>query len=72
MFESAAAVDAMLIKYLDGEESLLTSDEQWTHFWVHLRNRKGWQKKLDGGMRDIDLQSESVRSSSSGAMVEAD
>ena len=71
MFESATAMDAVLIKYLDGKESLLTSDEQWMHFWVHLRNRKGWQKKLDGGMRDINLQSGSICSSSSGAM-EAD
>ncbi|KIM59454.1 hypothetical protein SCLCIDRAFT_126125 [Scleroderma citrinum Foug A] len=56
LWMSAAAMDAVLIKYLDGEESLLTADEQWMHFWVHLRNRKGWQKKLDGGMRDINLQ----------------
>ena len=61
-------MDAVLAKYLDGKERSLTTDERWTSFWVHLRNRKGWQKKTDKGMREIDLRSAPPRSSSFGAM----
>jgi len=40
----------------------------WVSFWVHLQNRKGWQKTMDKGMQEINLQSASLQSSSSAAM----
>ncbi|KIN97548.1 hypothetical protein M404DRAFT_160167 [Pisolithus tinctorius Marx 270] len=42
---------------LDGTEHALTINELNTYFEIHLRNRKGWQKKLDKGMREADLRS---------------
>ncbi|KIN99420.1 hypothetical protein M404DRAFT_30472 [Pisolithus tinctorius Marx 270] len=51
------AVDNVFLKYLRGEEGSLTINDLGVYFEVHLRNRKGWQRKLDKGMREIDLQS---------------
>ena len=48
-------MDAVLVKYLEGKECWITVDEWWTNFWVHLQNRKGWQKQTDRGMREINL-----------------
>ncbi|KIO12167.1 hypothetical protein M404DRAFT_125937 [Pisolithus tinctorius Marx 270] len=38
-------------------EGSLTINDLGVYFEVHLRNRKGWQRKLDKGMREIDLRS---------------
>ncbi|KIO13539.1 hypothetical protein M404DRAFT_122553 [Pisolithus tinctorius Marx 270] len=51
------AVDSVFLKYLRGEEGSLTINDLGVYFEVHLRNRKGWQRKLDKGMREIDLRS---------------
>ncbi|KAL4081312.1 hypothetical protein V8B97DRAFT_2027566 [Scleroderma yunnanense] len=51
------AIDGMFLKYLQGEEQSLTINEHGTYFEVHLKNQKGWQRKLDKGMRETDLWS---------------
>ncbi|KAI6002511.1 hypothetical protein EDC04DRAFT_2908510 [Pisolithus marmoratus] len=53
------AMDGVFLKYLRGEERSLTINELRVYFEVHLRNRKGWQRKLDKGVREIDLRSQS-------------
>ncbi|KAI6035401.1 hypothetical protein F5J12DRAFT_924235 [Pisolithus orientalis] len=50
-------IDGMFMKYLRGEELSLTVSECNAYFEIHLKNRKGWQRKLDKGMREADLQS---------------
>ncbi|KAI6152628.1 hypothetical protein BKA82DRAFT_35867 [Pisolithus tinctorius] len=50
-------INGVFMKYLRGEEHALTINELNTYFEIHLRNRKGWQKKLDKGMREADLRS---------------
>ncbi|KAI6010810.1 hypothetical protein F5J12DRAFT_781793 [Pisolithus orientalis] len=42
---------------LDMTELSLTINEHNTYFKIHLKNHKGWQRKLDKGMREADLQS---------------
>jgi len=54
------AVDGVFLKYLRGEEQSLTINELETYMEVHLKNRKGWQRKLDKGVREIDLRSASI------------
>ena len=56
---SASAVDAIFVKYLQGEERSLTYGELHTYFKVYLQNRKGWQTKMDRGMREL-LRCESI------------
>ncbi|KAL4071492.1 hypothetical protein V8B97DRAFT_1960295 [Scleroderma yunnanense] len=51
------AIDGVFLKYLQGEEQSLTINERGTYFEVHLKNQKGWQRKLDKGMRETDLRS---------------
>ncbi|KAL4065136.1 hypothetical protein J3A83DRAFT_4190563 [Scleroderma citrinum] len=51
------AIDGMFLKYLQSKERLLTINDLSTYFEVHLRNWKGWQRKLDKGMKEINLQS---------------
>ena len=53
-------VDSMFLKYLQGEEWSLTINELDTYIEVHLKNRKGWQRKLDKGVREIDLHCASI------------
>ncbi|KAI6000121.1 hypothetical protein F5J12DRAFT_951289 [Pisolithus orientalis] len=50
-------IDGMFMKYLRGEELSLTVSEHNAYFEIHLKNRKGWQRKLDKGMREADLRS---------------
>ena len=54
------AVDSVFLKYLRGEERSLTINELDTYIEVHLKNRKGWQRKLDKGVREIDLRCASI------------
>jgi len=54
------AVDGVFLKYLWGEEWLLTINELKTYMEVHLKNQKGWQQKLNKGVREIDLRSVSI------------
>ncbi|KAI5985968.1 hypothetical protein EDD15DRAFT_2200347 [Pisolithus albus] len=49
-------VDRVFMKYLQGEEHSLTINDLNTYFEIHLKNRKGWQRKLDKGMREADLR----------------
>ncbi|KIO04655.1 hypothetical protein M404DRAFT_142566 [Pisolithus tinctorius Marx 270] len=42
---------------LDKTELSLTISEHNAYFKIHLKNCKGWQRKLDKGMREADLQS---------------
>ncbi|KAG6329830.1 hypothetical protein ID866_9259 [Astraeus odoratus] len=49
-------INDVLLKYLRGEEHSLTLDEHSVCYEVHLRNRKGWQKKVDHGIKEIDLR----------------
>lgn len=51
------AVNGIFLKYLQGKEASLTINDLYVHFEIHLRNRKGWQKKSDKGTREIDLRS---------------
>ncbi|KAI6027124.1 hypothetical protein EDC04DRAFT_2605991 [Pisolithus marmoratus] len=50
------AIDSVFIKYLQGEEQSLTINDLNTYFEIHLKNRKGWQRKLDKGMKEVDLR----------------
>ncbi|KAI6095655.1 hypothetical protein EDD16DRAFT_1719009 [Pisolithus croceorrhizus] len=54
-------VDSVFMKYLKGEEQLLTINDLNVYFEIHLKNRKGWQRKLDKGMKEADLQSNHYR-----------
>jgi hypothetical protein len=47
-------LDAVLKKYL-GREPLTLSDRM-TNFEIFLSNRKGWQKKVDKGLNEVDLR----------------
>ena len=58
--DAAHLVDRILIKYLQGEASSFTFDDLNVYFEVHLSNRKGWQKKVDQGAREVDLRSKSI------------
>ncbi|KAI6029751.1 hypothetical protein BKA83DRAFT_4625377 [Pisolithus microcarpus] len=49
------AVDGVFMKYLQGEEQSLTINDLNVYFEIHLKNRKGWQRKLDKGMKEADL-----------------
>ncbi|KIN97880.1 hypothetical protein M404DRAFT_100511, partial [Pisolithus tinctorius Marx 270] len=42
---------------LDKTELSLTVNERNAYLEIHLKNRKGWQRKLDKGMREADLRS---------------
>ncbi|KAI5987257.1 hypothetical protein EDD15DRAFT_2372705 [Pisolithus albus] len=53
-------VDRVFMKYLQGEEHSLTINDLNTYFEIHLKNRKGWQRKLDKGMREADLRCPSI------------
>ncbi|KAL4065526.1 hypothetical protein V8B97DRAFT_2025782 [Scleroderma yunnanense] len=50
-------VNHVLTKYLRGEQDTLAANERDVYYEIHLRNWKGWQKKVDKGFREIDLQS---------------
>ncbi|KAL4076527.1 hypothetical protein V8B97DRAFT_2021900 [Scleroderma yunnanense] len=50
-------VNHVLTKYLRGEQDTLVANERDVYYEIHLRNQKGWQKKVDKGFREIDLQS---------------
>ncbi|KAF8835305.1 hypothetical protein BDN67DRAFT_975463 [Paxillus ammoniavirescens] len=50
-----APVNHILKKYL-AHEALVLSDLS-THFDIHLKNRKGWQQKVDKGQTESDLRS---------------
>ncbi|KAI6041006.1 hypothetical protein EDC04DRAFT_2602047 [Pisolithus marmoratus] len=54
-------IDSMFMKYLQCEEWSLTINKLSSYFEIHLKNRKGWQRKLDKGMRESDLQSNHYR-----------
>ena len=47
------AINHVLKKYLAGE-TLVLSDLS-VLFDIHLRNRKGWQRKVDKGQTEADL-----------------
>ncbi|KAI5988006.1 hypothetical protein EDD15DRAFT_2172890 [Pisolithus albus] len=47
--------------YLQGEEQSLTINDLNVYFEIHLKNRKGWQRKLDKGMKEADLRSNRYR-----------
>lgn len=48
-------IDNILIKYLRGDQDALTIDDMTGEYCeIHLRNRKGWQKKQDKSFREID------------------
>ncbi|KAL4082109.1 hypothetical protein V8B97DRAFT_2020578 [Scleroderma yunnanense] len=47
------AIDGMFLKYMQGKEHSLTLNDLNTYFEIHLRNQKGWQRKLDKGIREI-------------------
>ncbi|KAI5982067.1 hypothetical protein EDC04DRAFT_2616953 [Pisolithus marmoratus] len=49
------AIDSVFIKYLQGEEQSLTINDLNTYFEIHLKNQKGWQRKLDKGMKEPDM-----------------
>ncbi|KAI6111260.1 hypothetical protein F5141DRAFT_1274775 [Pisolithus sp. B1] len=49
-------VDRVFMKYLKGEEQSLTINDLNVYFEIHLKNRKGWQRKLDKGMKEADLR----------------
>ncbi|KAL4072999.1 hypothetical protein V8B97DRAFT_2023279 [Scleroderma yunnanense] len=51
-------VNHVLTKYLRGKQGTLITNERDIYYEIHLRNQKGWQKKVDKGFREIDLQSE--------------
>ncbi|KIM55549.1 hypothetical protein SCLCIDRAFT_30264 [Scleroderma citrinum Foug A] len=55
MADDIDAVNRIFLKYLQGKEAALTINDLHVYFEVHLRNRKGWQKKSDKGPREIDL-----------------
>ena len=44
---SSARLDSILVKYMRGEQDVLTIDELEEYCEIHLRHRKGWQKKED-------------------------
>ncbi|KAI5984976.1 hypothetical protein EDC04DRAFT_2914017 [Pisolithus marmoratus] len=48
-------IDSMFMKYLQGEERSLTINKLSSYFEIHLKNWKGWQRKLDKGMWEADL-----------------
>jgi len=49
--------DFVLLKYLQGADDTLTDSDHEIYYEIHLKNRKGWQKKTDKGNREIDLRS---------------
>ncbi|KAL4063509.1 hypothetical protein V8B97DRAFT_2026414 [Scleroderma yunnanense] len=49
-------VNHVLTRYLRGKQDTLTTNERDVYYEIHLRNWKGWQKKVDKGFREIDLQ----------------
>ncbi|KAI5982051.1 hypothetical protein EDD15DRAFT_2181820 [Pisolithus albus] len=54
-------IDEVFMKYLQGGERSLTINDLNVYFEIHLKNRKGWQRKLDKGMREVDLRSNRYR-----------
>ncbi|KAI6019428.1 hypothetical protein BKA83DRAFT_4495450 [Pisolithus microcarpus] len=54
-------IDEVFMKYLQGGEQSLTINDLNVYFEIHLKNRKGWQRKLDKGMREVDLRSNRYR-----------
>ncbi|KAF8833370.1 hypothetical protein BDN67DRAFT_1017634 [Paxillus ammoniavirescens] len=50
-----APINHILKKYL-AHETLVLSDLS-THFDIHLKNHKGWQRKVDKGQTESDLRS---------------
>ncbi|KAI6029265.1 hypothetical protein BKA83DRAFT_4046997 [Pisolithus microcarpus] len=54
-------IDEVFMKYLQGGEQSLTINNLNVYFEIHLKNRKGWQRKLDKGMREVDLRSNRYR-----------
>ena len=55
------AVNRVFLKYLRGEEGMLTINELHVCFEIYLSNWKGWQWKSDKGSRGIHLRSASIR-----------
>ena len=53
-------MDSMFLKYLQGKEQSLMINELDTYIKVHLKNWKGWQRKLNKGVREIDLHHVSI------------
>ncbi|KAG0702302.1 hypothetical protein DFH29DRAFT_805105 [Suillus ampliporus] len=47
-------ITPVLDKYLNGES--LSMKDLHTHFQVFLSNRKGWQRKVDKGVKEADLR----------------
>jgi len=41
--------DFVLLKYLQGADDTLTDSDHEIYYEIHLKNRKGWQKKTDKG-----------------------
>jgi hypothetical protein len=48
------AVNHVLKRYLAGEALVLS--DLLVSFEIHLRNRKGWQRKVDKGQTESDLR----------------
>jgi len=47
-------LDAVLKKYLAHEP--LTLNDRMSNFEIFLSNRKGWQRKVDKGLNEVDLR----------------
>ncbi|KAF8442080.1 hypothetical protein L210DRAFT_3644249 [Boletus edulis BED1] len=54
MVSDSAAVNHVLKKCLAGETLVLS--DQSVSFDIHLRNRKGWQRRVDKGQSEADLR----------------
>jgi len=62
------AVNGIFLKYLRGEEAALTTSDLNVYFEIHLRNRKGWQRKSDKGPKEANLRSASESASLASTM----
>jgi len=51
-------ITPVLDKYLNGES--LSMKDLHTHFQVFLSNHKGWQRKVDRGVKEADLRCEYI------------
>jgi len=49
-------LDSILVKYMRGEQDVLTISDMDKCCEIHLRHRKGWQRKEDKSFREIDLR----------------
>jgi len=51
-----ARLDSILVKYMRGEQDVLTISDMDECCEIHLQHRKGWQRKEDKSFREIDLR----------------